>query len=231
MAFKVLFVCSANVCRSPSAAYLLASHLLDAGCLHKFAILSAGTDAAVGDPWCVRCRHQVERPGPDLKSLVNWEAAQLTQHQLAGAGLVLCADRFNVRDVLRGQPRARDRVFTMLEAAALAVHVMTLSTSAPVSAAGGAGAALPALGSSQERLHWLVREMDAVRGTIPRSPMGRVQRLLARHEDDGIELLDVHARGRRAHAEMVRSIRAVVEGLGPALVTAARTREERTTGR
>jgi protein-tyrosine-phosphatase len=228
--FKVLFVCSANVCRSPSAAFLLASHLLEAGCLPKVAVLSAGTDAAVGEPWCPRCRDKVDRSKPELKRLVDWRAAQLSYKQFEEAGLVLCADRVNVSKVLRGQPTARGRVFTMIEAAGLAAHVTRNSTSAPASSL-AAGSELPENGSSLQRLHWLVSEMDAVRGTVPRPPGGRINRLLRRDEEpDGLEVLDVHARGRRAHAEMLRSMGTMVDSLGPALAAAARIRGDRTAG-
>jgi protein-tyrosine-phosphatase len=83
---------------------------------------------------------------------------RLTDQQVRGADLVLTADRRHRGEVVRTTPRHRERVFTIVEAAALATSpaVRLPPTEGPVTA---------------ESLRNAVGELDAVRG-VGRIPRG-----------------------------------------------------------
>lgn len=116
MRFRIVTVCTANVCRSPLAEALLADRLAPA----RFDVSSAGTRASEGvqaDPQTIAAlRARGLTP-------VDHRAQQLTPSLLASAGLVLTATRDHRREVLEVDPAALRRTFTLMEFAALADRV------------------------------------------------------------------------------------------------------------
>lgn len=158
---KVLYVCTANICRSPAAAALLR----EAG-LPTVEVVSAGTQAVVGSPACSIVR---ELPGH--------ESQPLTAGLIESADLVLTAAREHRTAVVEMYPAARTRTFTIRQAGRLAQWLLDAGM---VDAARHGGdfedgdprrlvAALPA--TAQARASWVVEELDAARGwPRPRSP-------------------------------------------------------------
>lgn len=64
--YRVAFVCSGNICRSPSADVVLASLLADAGLTDRVAVVSAGIgDWHVGDPMDSRSAGALRARGYD----------------------------------------------------------------------------------------------------------------------------------------------------------------------
>lgn len=112
MAFKIVVVCTGNVCRSPMAERLLDAHLGDLA-----TTTSAGTHALVGQPMTQQSAMIVLRwrAGP-----ATHVARQLDERVLAGADLVLTATREHRAAVLEVDPSLVRRTFTVREAGRLA---------------------------------------------------------------------------------------------------------------
>ena len=107
--FRIVFICTGNICRSPAAENIFREHARRAGLLPDLAIDSAGTGG-----W-----HEGE--GPDPRSVhalrgagyaAEGTARGLRDGDFLGHDLFVCMDRSHVRDVVaRGAPR--DRVVLM----------------------------------------------------------------------------------------------------------------------
>jgi protein-tyrosine phosphatase len=89
--FKVLIVCTGNICRSPTAEGVLRHKLRDAGLDGRVAVDSAGTiDFHAGDPPDPRAILQAGRRGYDLSDL---RARQIRPGDFESFDLILCMDR------------------------------------------------------------------------------------------------------------------------------------------
>jgi protein-tyrosine phosphatase len=95
--FKVLMVCTGNICRSPMAAGLL-SHYLPVDLKSQVEVSSAGTHALHGDqaePHAVRAMDKI---GIDIR---HHRARQVTREIARGSGLILTMEAAHVRKVSR----------------------------------------------------------------------------------------------------------------------------------
>lgn len=153
--FRILFVCTGNICRSPLAERLTTARLRaalgpDAGAL---VIVSAGTDARAGEPIHPASAAVLRRLGGNPDGFV---AQSLSDRLLSTAHLVLTATRAHRAAAVAQHPRAAGRTFTLREFSALA------------------GAVAPAtLGhhlSARDRAAALVEEAAALRGYLPMRP-------------------------------------------------------------
>jgi protein-tyrosine phosphatase len=120
--FRLLFVCTANICRSPIAAELTRLKIRAAARSDAQHILvgSAGThghDGAAMDPRAVAVLHSLGG------HTVGFSARTVTVPLMAAADLVLTAQRQHRAAVVALHPRSHTKVFTMLEFARLAHHV------------------------------------------------------------------------------------------------------------
>ena len=112
----VLFVCTANICRSPYAAYALRGALSD---VSGFTVRSAGVRSdwleIVGEPACP------EMPAPEgMDLLQDHSATQLTLDMVREADIIItfeAAHRAAVVDLL---PRAQVKTYTANQAQRLA---------------------------------------------------------------------------------------------------------------
>lgn len=117
-AFRVLFVCVGNVCRSPFAERLLRLRLAEAGAASgDFEVTSAGTRSVEGAAMSPEMRVRLEALGGSGASFV---ARQLQPPLIEQSGLVLTATRDIRSRVLQEVPGALRRTFTVLELAELA---------------------------------------------------------------------------------------------------------------
>ena len=67
---RVLFVCTGNICRSPTAAGVFSHFVRQAGLESKVVVESAGThDYHVGNPPDARAQEHARRRGYDLSAL------------------------------------------------------------------------------------------------------------------------------------------------------------------
>jgi len=102
---RICFVCTGNICRSPTAEGVMAKLLEDSGLADRVTIDSAGTGSwHVGDLADPRTRRAARGRGIDL----THRARQFTRHDLDRFDLVLAMDLDNLRHltVLAGK---RDR--------------------------------------------------------------------------------------------------------------------------
>lgn len=95
---KVLFVCTGNICRSPTAEGVFRALVEDEGLAGRIAIDSAGTHAYhVGEPPDRRSTEAARRRGVELKEL---RARQLRKGDFAEFDLLLAMDRSHM-DLMR----------------------------------------------------------------------------------------------------------------------------------
>jgi protein-tyrosine phosphatase len=112
--FHVLFVCTANHCRSPIAEHLLRSELETREL--RWSIESAGTQAHPGVPMHPSADRVLYRRGIDVG---DWVSQSLTPKLIDGADLILTAEESHRGPVARLSPAAVGRTFTLLQFAML----------------------------------------------------------------------------------------------------------------
>ena len=110
---RVLYVCTANICRSASAQQLLREAVASAPELVGIEVRSAGTAALTGAPGC--------SVAPALVGHAHEHQSQpLTPELVAWADLILPAARDHRRAILEMDPTSRTRTFTVRQAARIA---------------------------------------------------------------------------------------------------------------
>jgi XTP/dITP diphosphohydrolase len=110
---RIVMVCHGNICRSPMAAAVASALFEAAGMGGRATVSSRGTSGY----------HQGERADPGAEAALRrrgltaagHRARQLTAAEVAGADLVLCADRANLAAVRRLAPDAGDKVRLLRE--------------------------------------------------------------------------------------------------------------------
>ena len=172
---RVLYVCTANICRSASAARLLRQDLQQLQ-VSGVEIRSAGTQARPGMPGCT--------VAPALQA-VEHTSQPLTADLLLWADLVLPAARDHLPSIASLAPSARSRTFTIRQAGRIAdwmlgtgiVPAAVERRETPESswtthyAHDDPRHFVAALPKAQvERGPWLADEMDAARGLVPLPP-------------------------------------------------------------
>lgn len=119
--FRILVVCTANICRSPMAEHLLRADLAQQTNTEvEYDMTSAGIrgwDAAEMD---ADAAAELRKLGGDP---TNFRSKQLTAHDIETAGLILTAAREHRTFVLEQVPRALRRTYTILEFAHLLEHL------------------------------------------------------------------------------------------------------------
>jgi len=149
--FRVLHVCTGNICRSPMAEHLMRRMLDDAwpDSAAGFVVESAGTWGHAGSPMEPHALSTLARHGIDGDA---FRARELTAEHVVAADLVLAASREHRAASVVLYPRAAARTFTLREFARLtsAVDPASLSGDDPV-----------------ERARSLVRTAAGRRGLVP----------------------------------------------------------------
>ena len=110
---RILVVCTGNICRSPAAAALLRARSVGLG----IEVGSVGTAAVVGHPMHPLTAAALAQVGVQDP---NHRARQLSPADVAGADLVLTAERRHRVAVIEADPTAVRRTFTIAEFARLA---------------------------------------------------------------------------------------------------------------
>lgn len=182
---RILYVCTANICRSPSAAALLR----DEG-ISGVEVRSAGTAATQGAPGCsmaaaLRDREPVHTSQPLTAELVAW------------ADLVHTAARDHQAVVLSLDPGARAKTFTIAQAGRLAEWLVSsgMLEAAQKRAQDPQGWAqrfeqgdprlfvVPLPTAGEQTPAWLVSELDAARGLAPAAAVAEPQGRFRRRKD------------------------------------------------
>ncbi len=147
--YRILTVCTGNVCRSPAAERLL-EHALGA----SVAVRSAGTHALTGDPIHPPMAQLLQAAGVDGS---DFQATQLSESTVRQADLILTLAREHRASVVDLWPGAVRRTFTLTEFA------RALQLVDP--------AQLPAGGTAAERLMAATPQAAVLRGQIvPSTP-------------------------------------------------------------
>lgn len=113
--FRVLHVCTGNICRSPMAEHLMRRALNDAGA-GRVVVESAGTWGHTGSPMEPYALAALAARGVDG---ADFRARELAAEHVAGADLVLAATREHRASAVVMHPRAAARTFTLREFARL----------------------------------------------------------------------------------------------------------------
>lgn len=111
--FRVLVVCTGNICRSPAGERLL-RHLLPRD--GRIEVTSAGTYAVVGHPVEASMARLLTADGIDVS---GFAARRLTEALVAAADLVLAMETEHRSAVVQAHPQALARAFTLREFAHL----------------------------------------------------------------------------------------------------------------
>jgi protein-tyrosine phosphatase len=112
--FNILFVCTGNLCRSPMAERIAMAglHARFGPMAAQVAVASAGTRAVVGAPMAPHAATVLAERGLPAGGFV---ARDLSAELVADSDLVLCAAREHRSAVVRIDPRALRRTFTLPE--------------------------------------------------------------------------------------------------------------------
>ncbi|HWO68422.1 MAG TPA: hypothetical protein VNO31_51165 [Umezawaea sp.] len=116
--FRILFVCGANICRSPFAEAVtrhLLTRWLPPGEAFRFSVVSAGVKAVVGADVDARTRAELIRCGLHRESGARHVAQQVDRSSVAMADLVLTAEREHRGVVVAMHPPALRTTFSLLE--------------------------------------------------------------------------------------------------------------------
>jgi protein-tyrosine phosphatase len=119
--FRILFVCTGNVCRSPFAEVLTRGLLAAAG--FPAEVSSAGTDAPVGLPLHPDTRRALAEWGLDGAAADACRARLLEPGMVAAADLVLGATVEHRAAIVRAAPKGLRHTFALREFARLAAAV------------------------------------------------------------------------------------------------------------
>ncbi|QLI83338.1 low molecular weight phosphotyrosine protein phosphatase [Chitinibacter fontanus] len=100
--FSVLFVCTGNICRSPTADGVLRQMVLQAGLSDRITVDSAGTtDYHVGEPPDRRAQQHAKKRGYDLSTL---RAREVVDQDFSRFDLVLAMDAGHLAHLRRRCP-------------------------------------------------------------------------------------------------------------------------------
>jgi protein-tyrosine-phosphatase len=112
--FSVLFICTANQCRSPIAEHLLRSEVALRDL--SWSVASAGLEARPGQDMHPSAARILDRRGIDAS---GWTSRRVGPEMLAQADLILTATEAHRGAVARLSPGAMARTFTLLQFAYL----------------------------------------------------------------------------------------------------------------
>ena len=107
MPFRILTVCTGNICRSPAMEFVLAQALAGDD---RFAVRSAGTHAERGWPVNPPMDRLLQARGIDVSAFA---ARQADRAMLAESDLILTATQQHLAWVTEHEPRSVRRAFTM----------------------------------------------------------------------------------------------------------------------
>ena len=166
MTFNILFVCSANVCRSPLAATLMSNYLHRAGTHTEISVSSAGVHASRG---AERCSSSAAWLKKNLYTVPAHSSRRALPSLTQEADLILVTDRGVHASLLRSAPLVRSHAFTIREAIVLgqeaAINLTPVGDADQPTSPDGTGNRVPSAGPL-DRLAWWVEEMNALRGLV-----------------------------------------------------------------
>jgi protein-tyrosine phosphatase len=111
---SILFVCTANICRSPTAAAVMRRYLGRKGAEAQFEVASAGThDYHAGKPPFPMAVEVAKQKGIDLTGHV---ARRISMSDFDHYDMILCMDRGHLATLRKIAPtRSKDKIELLLE--------------------------------------------------------------------------------------------------------------------
>lgn len=111
----ILFVCTGNICRSPTAEGVAIKRVQDRGMAHRFLLDSAGTtDYHVGEPPDMRAAQHAKKRGYDLSSL---RARAIRGQDFHDFHYILAMDQGHLRLLNAARPRDAKAMVAMFTSA------------------------------------------------------------------------------------------------------------------
>ena len=110
--YKILFVCTANICRTPMAEYYLNSLVAKEDLEEMILVESAGTWAIDGAPAAEYSQKVCAEIGLDLSS---HRSRPIDLYLVKQADLVLCMSVEHKNDLIQVFPHLQDKIFTLKE--------------------------------------------------------------------------------------------------------------------
>lgn len=110
--YKVLFVCTANICRTPMAEYYLNRLVKKEGLEELIIVESAGTWAMEGMPAAENSLLVCAEEGLDLS---NHRSQPIDLYMMKQSDLVLCMSIDHKYDLSQIFPHLKDKIFTLKE--------------------------------------------------------------------------------------------------------------------
>lgn len=214
MTVNVLFVCTANVCRSPTAQLLMGRHLAQAGLLDDFEVASAGFHINPGQRWCPRAAGWVRRRADTRGLLDSHQPRSISPTLIDEADLIIGMERTHRSGVVHLVPGAIQRVFTVREAGTLSRAITDRLKKQRSSTTGADGRGHlrieepPTSGTTAARVQWLFAELNAARGLVPPPRRGHspLQRLQRNAEDTHLDIIDPHTAKGARHRPVLTSL-------------------------
>lgn len=110
----ILFVCTANICRSPMAAALLRDRIAWAGLEHQIQVLSAGVWAEKGSRASTHATAVLRQRGIDL---AEHRSQPLSYQLLKQADIILVMEEAHRRSIFYMAPEVLSKVYLLAEMA------------------------------------------------------------------------------------------------------------------
>jgi protein-tyrosine-phosphatase len=202
---SVLFVCAANVCRSPYAAAKFRGGI-DGKSEIDFYVNSAGTHAISGQEWC-----PIAEAAGSSEGSTKLFAEHIKDVDLLSYDLILTTGRSQRSAVLQYQPKTRAKLYTIREAA-LQIGWLTRQMGVLDAASSDRSSLkfdfdvdrIPSLPESiPSRWTWLVEEMNSWRGFVKEISTG----------SNALDILDPHESKKEVHKETFAQIDEALAGI------------------
>ena len=96
--YKILFVCHGNICRSPMAEFIFNNEIKKRGISGVIAESAATSTEEIGNPVHRGTAKVLSRLGIDFS---HKRARQVTPQDYSGFDMIICMERFNLRNIMR----------------------------------------------------------------------------------------------------------------------------------
>lgn len=200
MSNRVLFVCAANVCRSPFMAATFTEAAVRRGDGIEWDVVSRGISVVREHPMCRLAVSLLDPGTQDASSAASHVSTQIAQAELDEHDLIIAASREERARLARMQPSTRRRTFTLKEAVALGAPPLD------------AGERSRGLAEASPTLAGYAEFLDQRRGRI-RVPQQTGLRLPWSAHDDPRDVPDVHHDSTRRHTRILKESRELVRDL------------------